>query len=137
MRCILHCTRTPALLVFAVALGSMGTLPSGLTKPLDGQHAGTMFGAGPPLTCAAAVAGDVVLKDTYERCIKPEGAYSGHKLRKGDVLDLQVGRDGRAALANPTTSILATVRIMEGVALLSFESLSAFTGSGRPLLPAK
>ena len=38
----------------------------------------------------AAAAGDVVLKDTYERCIKPEGAYNGHKLHKGDVLDLQV-----------------------------------------------
>ncbi len=33
--------------------------------------------------------GDVVLKDTYERCIKPEGAYNGHKLLKGDVQDLQ------------------------------------------------
>jgi hypothetical protein len=44
------------------------------------------------LTRIAAVAGDVVLKDTYERCIKPEGAFNGHKLRKGDVLDLQVGR---------------------------------------------
>ena len=39
-------------------------------------------------------AGDVVLKDTYERCIKPEGAYNGHKLHKGDVQDLQVRLSG-------------------------------------------
>ena len=38
-----------------------------------------------------------MLKETYEKCIKPEGAFNGHPLRKGDVVELQGGGTGFAA----------------------------------------
>ena len=41
-------------------------------------------------------AGDVVLWETYEKYIKPEGEYEGTKLSEGDVLELQKGGTGFA-----------------------------------------
>ena len=35
-------------------------------------------------------AGDVVLKETYDKCIKPDGVWKGKTLHKGDVIELEV-----------------------------------------------
>lgn len=39
----------------------------------------------------------MVLKETYDLCIKPDGAFNGKTLRKGDVVDLEGGGTGFAA----------------------------------------
>ncbi|KAI3437726.1 hypothetical protein D9Q98_000174 [Chlorella vulgaris] len=41
--------------------------------------------------------GDVVLKETWERCIKPDGHYDGKQVGEEDVLELQRGGTGFAA----------------------------------------
>ena len=42
-------------------------------------------------------AGDVMLLETYEKCIKPEGHYNGKKIKDSDVIELQKGGTGFAA----------------------------------------
>ena len=42
----------------------------------------------------AVQAGDVLTKESYDKCVKPEGHWNGIKLRKGDVIDLQRGGTG-------------------------------------------
>jgi hypothetical protein len=42
-------------------------------------------------------AGDVVLKETWEKCIRPDGHYGGKDVGEGDVLELQRGGTGFAA----------------------------------------
>ncbi|EFJ45302.1 hypothetical protein VOLCADRAFT_106032 [Volvox carteri f. nagariensis] len=44
-----------------------------------------------------ATTGDVVLKETYEKCIKPEGSFAGKKVREKDVIELKTGGTGFAA----------------------------------------
>jgi nitric oxide synthase-interacting protein len=39
----------------------------------------------------------VVLKETWERCIKPDGHYDGKQVGEEDVLELQRGGTGFAA----------------------------------------
>ncbi|GLI59813.1 hypothetical protein VaNZ11_001780 [Volvox africanus] len=41
--------------------------------------------------------GDVFLKETYDKCIKPEGSYAGKKVRDKDVIELKTGGTGFAA----------------------------------------
>ncbi len=41
-------------------------------------------------------AGDVVLKETWEKCIKPDRHYGGKEVGEGDVLELQRGGTGFA-----------------------------------------
>lgn len=41
--------------------------------------------------------GDVVLKETWETCIRPEGSYGGQAVTDDDVLELQRGGTGFAA----------------------------------------
>jgi hypothetical protein len=41
--------------------------------------------------------GDVVLKETWEKCIRPDGHYGGKDVGEGDVLELQRGGTGFAA----------------------------------------
>ena len=41
--------------------------------------------------------GDVLLKETWERCVKPDGAYGGVAVGEEDVLELQRGGTGFAA----------------------------------------
>jgi hypothetical protein len=41
--------------------------------------------------------GDVVLKDTWEKCLRPDGAYDGKAVAEEDVLELQRGGTGFAA----------------------------------------
>mmetsp|Transcript_5486 Transcript_5486/g.9493 ORF Transcript_5486/g.9493 Transcript_5486/m.9493 type:complete len:322 (-) Transcript_5486:741-1706(-) len=49
--------------------------------------------------------GDVVMKETYEKVLKPDGEWKGHKLRERDVIELKtggtgfVGRDGDRVMA--------------------------------------
>ena len=55
-----------------------------------------------PLTNASRLVllkptGDVVLKETYETCVKPEGSYGGVAVAPEDVLELQRGGTGFAA----------------------------------------
>jgi nitric oxide synthase-interacting protein len=38
-----------------------------------------------------------VLKDTWEKCIRPDGAYEGKAVAEEDVLELQRGGTGFAA----------------------------------------
>ncbi|KAK9847790.1 hypothetical protein WJX84_006659 [Apatococcus fuscideae] len=38
--------------------------------------------------------GDVMLKESYDRCVEPEGHFNGMKLGKGDVIELQRGGTG-------------------------------------------
>ena len=44
----------------------------------------------------SAAAGDVLLKESYEKCVKPEGHFNGMKLRKGDVIEVKRGGTGFA-----------------------------------------
>mmetsp|Transcript_38068 Transcript_38068/g.84778 ORF Transcript_38068/g.84778 Transcript_38068/m.84778 type:complete len:321 (-) Transcript_38068:542-1504(-) len=41
--------------------------------------------------------GDVVLKETWEKLIKPEGVFNGHRIREKEVIELQTGGTGFAA----------------------------------------
>lgn len=41
-----------------------------------------------------AQSGDVVLKDTYEKVLKKDGHYKGHKLKEKDVIELKTGGTG-------------------------------------------
>ncbi|KAK9816323.1 hypothetical protein WJX74_004009 [Apatococcus lobatus] len=38
--------------------------------------------------------GDVLTKESYDKCVKPEGHWNGMKLRKNDVIELQRGGTG-------------------------------------------
>ncbi|KAL4451668.1 hypothetical protein ABPG75_007330 [Micractinium tetrahymenae] len=40
--------------------------------------------------------GDVVLQETWDKCIKPDGHYGGKEVTEGDVLELQRGGTGFA-----------------------------------------
>lgn len=40
--------------------------------------------------------GDVVLKDTWEKCIKPDGSYQGKRIKESDVIELRTGGTGFA-----------------------------------------
>ncbi|KXZ41849.1 hypothetical protein GPECTOR_262g667 [Gonium pectorale] len=44
-----------------------------------------------------APTGDVVLKETYDKCIKSEGSYGGKRIRDKDVIKLKTGGTGFAA----------------------------------------
>lgn len=41
--------------------------------------------------------GDVMLEETYKKCVKPEGTYNGVAIRERDVVQLQRGGTGFAA----------------------------------------
>ncbi|MEW5299194.1 MAG: hypothetical protein WDW36_002232 [Sanguina aurantia] len=41
--------------------------------------------------------GDVVLKETYEKCIKPDGKYNGTRVRPKDVVELKTSGTGFSA----------------------------------------
>jgi hypothetical protein len=40
--------------------------------------------------------GDVLLEETYEKCVKPEGRYNGTAIKESDVVRLQRGGTGFA-----------------------------------------
>ncbi|KAG2487116.1 hypothetical protein HYH03_014229 [Edaphochlamys debaryana] len=44
-----------------------------------------------------APTGDVMLKETYEKCVKPEGQYGGKRIKEKDVIELKTGGTGFAA----------------------------------------
>ncbi|GFR51939.1 hypothetical protein Agub_g14460 [Astrephomene gubernaculifera] len=44
-----------------------------------------------------APTGDVMLKETYDKCVKSEGSYGGKRVRDKDVIPLQTGGTGFAA----------------------------------------
>ncbi|KAG2422207.1 hypothetical protein HXX76_016207 [Chlamydomonas incerta] len=44
-----------------------------------------------------APTGDVMLKETYTKCVKSEGSYGGKRLREKDVIELKTGGTGFAA----------------------------------------
>jgi nitric oxide synthase-interacting protein len=80
---------------------------SGQREPTTTAAAAAAFAIDPvtrdPLTNASALVllrptGDVMLKATYEACVKPEGRYGGAKVRHPhDVIPLQRGGTGFAA----------------------------------------
>jgi nitric oxide synthase-interacting protein len=41
---------------------------------------------------ATMCTGDVILKQTWEKCIKPDGAYEGRPIKDKDVIELETGR---------------------------------------------
>ena len=42
-------------------------------------------------------AGDVLLEETYKKCVKPEGRYDGVVVKERDVVKLETGGTGFAA----------------------------------------
>lgn len=43
------------------------------------------------LMCLCCCVGDVLLKQTYEKCVKPDGVFDGRKIAAKDVIDLKSG----------------------------------------------
>lgn len=41
--------------------------------------------------------GDVILKETYEKCVKPEGSYAGARIKPDEVIELATGGTGFVA----------------------------------------
>ena len=41
--------------------------------------------------------GDVILKETYEKLIKPDGVFNGTRIKESEVIELKTGGTGFAA----------------------------------------
>lgn len=42
--------------------------------------------------CVHAAAGDVVMKQTWDKCIKPDGAFDGKPIKEKDAIELVTGK---------------------------------------------
>lgn len=60
------------------------------------------------LSQAFPCTGDVLLKQTYDKCVKPDGIFDGRKVADKDVIEL---KSGELRHSMPITSICPAIQV--------------------------